>query len=192
MQIWDQIFRAQQYVILRRSHGQITNFQDRPRTLLQSILKLAGTGHRGPGLASTFGNRSLRHEQNFKCRVPISYEYIDTTIRKEERGRADTMAMLPPPPTKPITLPKQRGFTRGEKNKKKNSGQGDKKGEEYAKSRTRRERLSYWKIGFMTMAATQEHLSGMLLVLLKKKNSSAYGTVYYLNRENLVPNCPIS
>ena len=35
------------------------------------------------------------------------------------------------------------------------------------------------------MAATQEHLSGMPLVLLKKKNSSAYGTVYYLNRDAL-------
>ena len=41
--------------------------------------------------------------------------------------------------------------------------------EEYAKSRTRREWLSYWKIGLTTMAATQEHLSGMPLVLLKKK-----------------------
>ena len=36
-----------------------------------------------------------------------------------------------------------------------------KKGEEYAKPRTRRERQSYWKIGHTTMAATQEHLSGM-------------------------------
>ena len=51
--------------------------------------------------------------------------------------------------------------------------------EEYAKPRTRRERLSYWKIGLTTMAATQELLSVMLLVLLKKKNSSAYGTVIF-------------
>ena len=42
------------------------------------------------------------------------------------------------------------------------------------------------------MAATQEHLSRMPLVLLKKKNSSAYVTVYYLNRDNPVPNCPNS
>ena len=35
------------------------------------------------------------------------------------------------------------------------------------------------------MAATQELPSGMPLVLLKKKNSSAYGTVYYLNRDTL-------
>ena len=40
-----------------------------------------------------------------KCRVSICYEYIDTTIKKDERRRADTIAMLPPPPTKPITLP---------------------------------------------------------------------------------------
>ena len=64
--------------------------------------------------------------------------------------------------------------------------------EEYAKPHTRMERLSYWKIGLTTMAATQELLSGMPLVLLKKKNSSAYGTVYYLNRDNPVPNCPNS
>ena len=41
--------------------------------------------------------------------------------------------------------------------------------EEYAKPRTRRERLSYWKIELTTMAATQEHLSGTPLVLLKKE-----------------------
>ena len=63
--------------------------------------------------------------------------------------------------------------------------------EEYAKPRTVRERLSYWKIGLTTMAATQKLLSGIPLVLLKK-NSSAYGTVYYLNRDNPVPNCPNS
>ena len=39
------------------------------------------------------------------------------------------------------------------------------KGEEHAKPRTGRERLSYWKIGLTTMAATQELLSGMPLVL---------------------------
>ena len=76
--------------------------------------------------------------------------------------------------------------------KKKNRGKGEKKREEYAKPRTRRKRQSYWNIGLTTMAATQEHLSGMALVLLKKKNSSAYGTVYYLNRDNRVPNCPNS
>ena len=30
-------------------------------------------------------------------------------------GKAVTFAMLPPPPTKPITLPLQRGFIEGEK-----------------------------------------------------------------------------
>ena len=63
---------------------------------------------------------------------------------------------------------------------------------EYAKPRTGRKRLSYWKIGLPIMAATQELLSGMPLVLLKKNNSSAYGTVYYMNRDNPVPNCPNS
>ena len=43
----------------------------------------------------------------------------------DDGGRAVAMAMLPPLPTKPITLPRQRGF----------SGGGNKK-EEYAKPRT--------------------------------------------------------
>ena len=60
------------------------------------------------------------------------------------------MAILPPPPTK--------------KNRKKQRKRREKR-EEYAKPRTRRERLSYWKIGLMTMAATQELFSGMPLVL---------------------------
>ena len=42
----------------------------------------------------------------------------------DDEGRAVAMAMLPPPPTKPITLPGQRG----------SSGGGKK--EEYAKPRT--------------------------------------------------------
>ena len=35
----------------------------------------------------------------------IGDEYIDTTIRRDERGRAETMAMLPPPPTNPQPCP---------------------------------------------------------------------------------------
>ena len=41
--------------------------------------------------------------------------------------------------------------------------------EEYTKPLTGRERLSYWKVGLTTMAATQELFSGMPLVLLKKR-----------------------
>ena len=55
------------------------------------------------------------------------------------------------------------------KNKEKNRGKEEKKREEYAKPCTRRERLSYWKIGLTTMAAIQELLSGMPLVLFQKK-----------------------
>ena len=63
-----------------------------------------------------------------KCRVPICYEYIDITIRKDERGRADTKAMLPPPPTKPITLPNSVVLAgEGGKRKKKNRGNEEKK-----------------------------------------------------------------
>ena len=88
------------------------------------------------------------------------------TVRRDERGRADTMAMLPPPPTKPITLPYQRGFSGGEKKIEKNRGKGEKKGKSTLSHVLEgRARLSYWKIGLTTMAATQELLSGMPLVL---------------------------
>ena len=46
--------------------------------------------------------------------------------------------------------------------------------------------MSYEKIGLATVAVTQDLLSGMPLVLLKK-NSSAFGTVYYLNSRILIP-----
>ena len=83
------------------------------------------------------------------------------------------MAMLPPIPTKPITLPEQRGFSGGEKKEeKKNREKKEKIMEECSKPRTGRKKLSYWKIGLTTMAATQELLSGMPLVLSKKKKNS--------------------
>ena len=43
--------------------------------------------------------------------------------------------------------------------------------------------MSYGKIGLTTVAVTHDLLSGVPLVLLKK-NSSAFGTVYYLNQDN--------
>ena len=63
------------------------------------------------------------------------------------------MAMLPPPPTIPITLPRQRGFSVGGKK------------EEYAKPRTEGREVSYGKIWLTTVAVTQDLLSGMPLVL---------------------------
>ena len=63
------------------------------------------------------------------------------------------MAMLPPPPTKPITVPWPRGF----------SGGGKK--EECAKPRTEGREVSYWKNWLTTVAVTQDLLSGIPLVL---------------------------
>ena len=51
--------------------------------------------------------------------------------------------------------------------------------------------MSYGKIGLTTVAVTHDLLSGMPLVIVKK-NSSAFGTVYYLNQDNPMPNCPNS
>ena len=48
--------------------------------------------------------------------------------------------------------------------------------------------MSYGKTGLTTMAVTQDLLSEIPL----GKNSSAFGTVYDLNQDNSVPNCPNS
>ena len=66
------------------------------------------------------------------------------------------MAMLPPPPTQPTTLPRQRGFGRGGKK------------EVYAKPRTEGREVSYGKIELTTLAVTQDLLSWMPLVLKKE------------------------
>ena len=63
------------------------------------------------------------------------------------------MAMLPPLPTKPITVSLQRGFSRG----------GNKY--EYAKLPTEGTEVSYGKIGLTTVAVTLDLLSGMPFVL---------------------------
>ena len=68
---------------------------------------------------------------------------------------------------------------------------GRNKKEEYAKPRTYGRGVSYGKIGLTTVAVTHDLLSGMPLVLLRKE-SSAFGTVYYQNHDNPVPNCPNS
>ena len=61
------------------------------------------------------------------------------------------MAIIPLPPTNPITLPWQRGFNGGGKK------------EEYAKPRTEGREVSYGKIGLTTVAVTQDLLSGRLV-----------------------------
>ena len=63
------------------------------------------------------------------------------------------MAMLLPPPTKPITLPASVVLA------------GDEKKEEYVKPRTEGREVRYGKIGLTTVAVTQDLLSGMPLVL---------------------------
>ena len=63
------------------------------------------------------------------------------------------MTVLPPPPTKPITLPRQCGF----------SGGGKK--EENAKPRTEGREVIYGKIELTTVDVTQDLLSEMPLVL---------------------------
>ena len=68
------------------------------------------------------------------------------------RGRAVAMTMLPPPPTKPKTLPRQHSFSEGEKN-------------EYTKPRTAGRGVSYGKIGLTTVAVTEDLSSRMPLVL---------------------------
>ena len=49
---------------------------------------------------------------------------------------------------------------------------------------------SYWKIGLMTMAASP--FRDAVGTLIKKKFSSTFITVYYLDPDNPEPNCPNS
>ena len=63
--------------------------------------------------------------------------------------------------------------------------------EQYANPLTNGKWMSYRKIGRTTVAVTQDLPSGMPLVL-QEKNSSSFETVYYLNQDNPVPNCPNS
>ena len=62
------------------------------------------------------------------------------------------MAMLPPPPTKHVTLSRQRGFSR------------EGKKEEYAKAIADGREVSYEKIRLTNVAVTQDLLSGIQLV----------------------------
>ena len=64
----------------------------------------------------------------------------------------EVMAMLPPQPTKPITMPRQPGFSGGGKNK-------------LTKPRIEGRDVSYGKIGLTTVAVTRDLLSVMPLVL---------------------------
>ena len=52
--------------------------------------------------------------------------------------------------------------------------------------------MTYRNIGLTTIAVTREIHSGMPLVLIMNKNSSALETVYYLDLDNPVPNYPNS
>ena len=59
--------------------------------------------------------------------------------------------------------------------------------EEYAKPRTRRERLSYWKIGLTTMAATQAHLMFCICRTCKVKVNVKSSMARSLPVDNLLP-----
>ena len=75
----------------------------------------------------------------------------------KDGGRAIVMEMLPPTPTKPITIPWQCGFNGGGKKEK------------YAKPHTKGRAVSYGKIGITTVAVTQDLASGKPLVLYEKE-----------------------
>ena len=52
-----------------------------------------------------------------------------------------------------------------------------------------RERCELWEDGFTTVAVIQVLLSEMPLVLFLKNSTS--GTVYFLNQDNPMSNCPV-
>ena len=71
----------------------------------------------------------------------------------KDGGRAVEMAMLPPPATEPITLPRLCGFSVREEKK------------EYANQHTKGRELRYRKIGLTTVAVAPDLPSGMPVVL---------------------------
>ena len=48
------------------------------------------------------------------------------------------------------------------------------------------------EIWLTTAATSQDFLSMMPLFLLEKMKSTAFGIVYYLHKDNSLPNCPNS
>ena len=65
------------------------------------------------------------------------------------------------------------------------------KKEKYAKPRTEWREVSYRKIGLTTVAVTHDLLS-MMMLILKIELIRLRNSIYYLNEDNPVPNCPIS
>ena len=91
------------------------------------------------------------------------------------------MAMLPQPPTKPVTLPGQHGVSGIKKGRKKNITLSHVlKGED---SELRKGR--FYNCGCNSGSPLRDAVGSL------KKNSSTFGTVY-LNQGNPVPNCPNS
>ena len=116
--IWDQSLRAQQYVIPRRCHSQVTiRFMARPCTactLLQSSLQTAGTGRRRQGLVRSSRNRILGQALKIRYSNPMNYLMFMIQYTKWW-GYGSCDGNVTAAPTKPITLPWQRGFSGGGK-----------------------------------------------------------------------------
>ena len=83
----------------------------------------------------------------------MNYLMFTMQYTKYDVGRKVAMTMLPPPPTKPITLPSV--VLAWEEKKKSTLGYVRAKGTE----------VSYGKIAFTTVAVTQDLQSGMPSVL---------------------------
>ena len=103
--IWDQSLRAQQYIILKRSHGQVTKVRGQAPHI--------STEYSADSWYRTTRARVCLHLQKPKPRATIkmrkrkSTNYLMFTIQyaNDDGGRTVAMAMLPLPPTKPITMP---------------------------------------------------------------------------------------
>ena len=111
--IWDQSLRAQQYIILRRSHGQVTKGPGLTPDITTEYS--ADSRDRTPMASVCLHIQKPKPQATIKNEIEKIHKLIDVTIQytNDDGGRAFAMAMLPPPPTKPITLPWQRGFSMG-------------------------------------------------------------------------------
>ena len=110
---------------------------------------------------------------------PVNCLMFTIQYQKNYTGVLFAMATLPPPLTKHITLSWQRGFSGG--GKKNSTLSHVLNGEVWV---TGRSGLRLW---LWLRISSQE-----CYWFCKKKNSSAFGTIHFLNQDNLVPNCRIS
>ena len=105
---------AQQYVIPKRRHGQVTKVLDQATLIITEWS--TDSRNRTPRARVSHHIQKPKRQASIKNKINfINYSMFTLQYTKDDGGRTIAMAMLPLPPTKPITLPGQCGFSGGGK-----------------------------------------------------------------------------